>query len=45
VNTSPLSSSPTRKSTTPKAVMNPGYLGGEKRIPYPTDVAGLRTLY
>jgi hypothetical protein len=29
----------------PEAVMNPGYLGGKKRIPYPTDVAGLRTMY
>lgn len=29
----------------PEAVMNPFYLGGEKREPLQTDVAGLRTLY
>ena len=29
----------------PDAVMNPFSLGGEKRDPFPTDVAALRTLY
>lgn len=29
----------------PEAVMNPYYIGGEKRAPLSTDVAGLRTLY
>jgi hypothetical protein len=29
----------------PEAVMNPFYLGGEKRDPYSTDVAAARTLY
>ncbi len=33
------------KVFTPEAVMNGGYLGGEKRTPLPTDVAGLTTLY
>jgi len=30
---------------TPEAVMNPVYFGGEKRSPFPTDLAGLRALY
>jgi hypothetical protein len=29
----------------PEAVMNPYYLGGEKRVLFPTDQAALRTLY
>jgi hypothetical protein len=29
----------------PEAVMNPFSLGGEKRTPFPTDIAALRTLY
>jgi hypothetical protein len=29
----------------PEAVMNPFYLGGEKRHLFPTDLAGLKTLY
>jgi hypothetical protein len=29
----------------PEAVMNPYYLGGEKRVLFPTDVAGVTTLY
>lgn len=29
----------------PQAVMNPGYLGGEKRELFPVDEAALRTLY
>jgi hypothetical protein len=29
----------------PEAVMNPFYLGGEKRDPFPTDVSALRTMY
>jgi len=29
----------------PEAVMNPYYLGGEKRDPLPTDVAGMLTMY
>jgi hypothetical protein len=41
----PFKLQPNQKVYNPEAVMNPGYLGGEKRIPYPTDVAGLRTLY
>lgn len=36
---------PNGKVFDPEAVMNPFYLGGEKRDPFPTDVAGLRTLY
>lgn len=41
----PFKLQPNLKVFNPEAVMNPFYLGGEKRIPYPTDVAGLRTLY
>jgi hypothetical protein len=29
----------------PEAVMNPFYIGGEKRSPLPTDVSALRTMY
>jgi hypothetical protein len=29
----------------PEAIMNPAYLGGEKRSPFATDLAALRTLY
>jgi len=29
----------------PEAIMNPAYLYGEKRTPFPTDVAGMRTMY
>ncbi|HYC30685.1 MAG TPA: hypothetical protein VEB59_00265 [Gemmatimonadales bacterium] len=29
----------------PEAVMNPFYLGGDKRELYPTDIAGLKALY
>lgn len=36
---------PNGRIFTPEAVMNPLYLGGEKRVPYPTDLAALRTLY
>ncbi len=41
----PFKLQPNQKVYNPEAVMNPGYLGGEKRIPFPTDVAGLRTMY
>lgn len=36
---------PNGKVFDPEAVMNPSYLGGEKRSPLPTDEAALRTLY
>ena len=29
----------------PEAIMNPAYLYGEKRSPYPTDIAGMKTMY
>ncbi len=29
----------------PEAIMNPFYLGGDKRELYPTDIAGLETMY
>jgi hypothetical protein len=41
----PFKLQPNGKVFDPEAVMNPFYLGGEKRSPFPTDVAGLRTLY
>lgn len=41
----PFKLQPNGKVFDPEAVMNPFYLGGEKRAPFPTDVAGLRTLY
>lgn len=41
----PFKLQPNGKVFDPEAVMNPFYLGGEKRSPYPSDVAGLRTLY
>lgn len=36
---------PNLKVFSPEAVMNAFYLGGEKRSLYPTDVAGLTTMY
>ena len=41
----PFKLQPNGKVFDPEAVMNPFYLGGEKRQLLPTDVAGLRTLY
>ena len=41
----PFKLKPNGRVYNPEAVMNPFYLGGEKRTPLPTDVAGLRTLY
>lgn len=41
----PFKLQPNGKVFNPEAVMNPFYLGGEKRSPFPVDVAGLRTLY
>lgn len=29
----------------PEAIMNPFYLGGEKRVPFPSDLSSLRGLY
>lgn len=41
----PFKLQPNGKVFDPEAVMNPFYLGGEKRSPFPTDLAGLRALY
>ncbi|HYH07181.1 MAG TPA: hypothetical protein VEK11_09015 [Thermoanaerobaculia bacterium] len=41
----PFKLQPNGKVFDPEAVMNPYYLGGEKRSLFPTDLAGLRTLY
>jgi hypothetical protein len=41
----PFKLQPNGKVFDPEAVMNPFYIGGEKRNPFPTDVAGIRTLY
>lgn len=45
VRNQPLTLKPNGRIFNPEAVMNPGYFGGEKRMPLPTDVAGLTTLY
>lgn len=41
----PFKLQPNGKVFNPEAVMNPSYLGGEERMPLPTDVAGMRTMY
>jgi len=41
----PFKLKPNLRVFNPEAVMNPFYLGGEKRTPLRTDIAGLRTLY
>jgi hypothetical protein len=41
----PFKVQPNGKVYDPEAVMNPAYLGGEKRSPLPTDEAALRSLY
>ena len=41
----PFKLQPNGKVFDPEAVMNPFYLGGEKRNPLATDVAALRTMY
>lgn len=41
----PFKLQPNGKVFDPEAVMNPFYLGGEKRSPFPTDIAGLRALF
>lgn len=41
----PFKLQPNGKVFDPEAIMNPFYLGGDKRELYPTDVAGLKTLY
>jgi hypothetical protein len=45
VKNQPLLLKPNLKVFNPEAVMNAFYLGGEKRSLYPTDVAGLTTMY
>jgi hypothetical protein len=45
INRQPFRVQPNGKVFNPEAVMNPFYLGGEKRDLRPTDLAGLRTLY
>jgi len=41
----PFKLQPNGKVFDPEAIMNPFYLGGDKRELYPTDIAGLKTLY
>ena len=41
----PFALQPNGRVFDPEAIMNPAYLGGEKRNPLPTDKAALRTLY
>ncbi len=41
----PFKLQPNGKVFDPEAVMNPFYLGGEKRHLFPTDLAGLKTMY
>ncbi len=41
----PFKLQPNGKVFDPEAVMNPFYIGGEKRNPFPTDVSALQTLY
>ena len=41
----PFKLQPNGKVFDPEAVMNPFYLGGEKRSLLPTDLAGLKALY
>lgn len=41
----PFTIKPNGRVFNPEAIMNPGYLGGEKRSLFPTDLAGLRSLY
>lgn len=45
ISTHQLTLKPNGKVYAPEAVMNPGYLGGEGRALFPTDVAALRTMY
>ena len=45
VRNQPLLLKPNLKVFSPEAVMNASYLGGEKRNLYPSDVAGLTTMY
>jgi hypothetical protein len=45
VQNQPFKLQPNGKVFNPEAVMNPAYLGGENRSLFPTDIAGLRTLY
>ena len=41
----PFKLQPNDKVFNPEAVMNPFYLGGEKRTPFGTDISALRTMY
>jgi hypothetical protein len=41
----PFKLKPNLKVFSPRAVMNPAYLGGELRTLQPLDIAALRTLY
>lgn len=41
----PFKLQPNGKVFDPEAVMNPFYLGGEKRTPFGTDISALRTMY
>lgn len=45
INQQPFTLKPNGRVFNPEAVMNPFYLGGEKRDPRPTDVAGFLTMY
>jgi hypothetical protein len=41
----PFKLQPNGKVFDPEAIMNPYYIGGDKRDLFPTDIAGLRTMY
>lgn len=45
VRNQPFTLKPNGRVFNPTAVMNPGYLGGESRDLYPTDEAGMSTMY
>jgi hypothetical protein len=45
VTNQPFKLKPNGRVFNPTAVMNPGYLGGESRDLYPTDEAGISTMY
>jgi len=45
VRNQPFKLQPNGKVFNPEAIMNPGYLYGEKRVPYATDIAGMKTMY
>jgi hypothetical protein len=45
INRQPFVLKPNGRVFNPEAVMNPGYLGGEKRALFPTDLAGFLSLY